>query len=64
MIHTLRSWNIRIDESMFLGGLSKGDFLRAFDADIFFDDQKRHLESAAPDIATGVYRELAIGHAG
>lgn len=53
VIQTLRSWNIRIDESLFLGGMSKGDFLRAFNADIFFDDQRKHLDSATPDIATG-----------
>lgn len=53
VIHTLRSWGVRIDESMFLGGIPKGDFLKAFGADIFFDDQKKHLESATPDIATG-----------
>lgn len=54
VIKTLRSWNVRIDEALFLGGLSKGSFLRAFNADIFFDDQKSHIESAAQhDIAAG-----------
>lgn len=53
VIHTLRSWDIRIDESLFLGGMKKGDFLRAFQADIFFDDQRLHLENASPDITTG-----------
>ena len=47
VIRTLRAWNIRIDEALFLGGLDKGEFLRAFGADIFFDDQRRHVESAA-----------------
>ena len=47
MIRTLRAWNIRIDEAFFLGGLDKGDVLRAFGADIFFDDQRTHIESAA-----------------
>lgn len=51
VIRTLRSWNIRIDESLFLGGLNKKEFLRAFDADIFFDDQKRHCESASTHIS-------------
>ncbi|MBT3966558.1 MAG: 5'-nucleotidase [Gammaproteobacteria bacterium] len=53
VINTLRSWDIRIDESLFLGGLPKGDFLRAFSADIFFDDQKKHVENAAPDVTSG-----------
>src|SRR5699024_9702615 len=28
VIRTLRAWDIRIDEALFLGGLDKGDFLR------------------------------------
>jgi 5'-nucleotidase len=46
VIRTFRSWNIRIDEALFLGGLSKGDFLQTFHADIFFDDQTIHCTSA------------------
>jgi len=46
VVRTLRAWGIRIDEALFLGGLPKGAFLKAFGADIFFDDQKGHCESA------------------
>jgi len=53
VILTLRAWGIRIDESMFLGGREKARFLRAFGADIFFDDQQMHCESASKLIATG-----------
>jgi 5'-nucleotidase len=53
VIRTLRAWNIRIDEALFLGGLDKGEFLRAFGADIFFDDQRSHVESASKHVATG-----------
>jgi len=53
VIRTLRAWNIRIDESIFLGGLNKTDFLRAYRADVFFDDQESHCKSASPHIATG-----------
>ena len=53
VIRTLRAWNIRIDESIFLGGLDKTDFLRAYEADVFFDDQPAHCASASPHIATG-----------
>ncbi len=53
VIRTLRAWNIRIDEALFLGGLDKGEFLRAFRADIFFDDQRTHVESAARHVAAG-----------
>ena len=30
-----------VDEAMFLGGLDKGEFLREFQPDFFFDDQTR-----------------------
>jgi 5'-nucleotidase len=53
VIRTLRAWNIRIDEALFLGGLDKGEFLRAFGADIFFDDQRMHVDSASKHVATG-----------
>ncbi|WP_045859977.1 5'-nucleotidase [Teredinibacter purpureus] len=53
VIRTLRAWNIRIDESLFLGGLSKGEFLKAYGADVFFDDQPAHCQSARDHVATG-----------
>ena len=52
VIRTLRAWGIRIDEALFLGGLSKGEFLKAFQADIFFDDQPVHCDSAAKHVTT------------
>jgi len=53
VVRTLRAWKIRIDEALFLGGLEKGPFLKAFGADIFFDDQRGHCESASRHVATG-----------
>ncbi len=53
VIRTLREWGIRIDESVFLAGMDKGPFLQAFGADIFFDDQRKHCESARQHVATG-----------
>jgi len=53
VIRTLREWDIRVDESLFLGGLDKGEFLRAFGADIFFDDKKDYCDSASKHVATG-----------
>lgn len=47
VIRTLRSWNVRVDEAFFLGGLDKKEFLKAFRAQIFFDDQSVNTESAA-----------------
>lgn len=47
VIRTLRAWNVRIDESFFLGGVSKRDVLQAFGANIFFDDQAVHTTPAS-----------------
>jgi len=52
-IRTLRDWKIRIDEVIFTGGMKKGPFLEAFGADIFFDDQHGHCDSARQFVATG-----------
>jgi len=53
VILTLRAWNVRIDESLFLGGLSKGAFLKSYGADVFFDDQQQHCDSAKEHVPTG-----------
>jgi 5'-nucleotidase len=53
VIRTLREWDIRLDESLFLGGLTKSAFLEAFAADVFFDDQAGHCELAREVVATG-----------
>lgn len=55
VILTLRKWGIRIDEALFLGGLDKSEFLKAFKADIFFDDQLIHVKSASK-------HQLTSGH--
>lgn len=52
-IRTLMAWNIEVDEAMFLGGLPKGEFLREFEPDFFFDDQTGHIESAAQHVPAG-----------
>ena len=52
-IRTLMAWNIEVDEAMFLGGLAKGEFLREFEPDFFFDDQTGHIESAARHVPSG-----------
>jgi len=52
-IRTLMDWNIEVDEAMFLGGLSKGEFLREFEPDFFFDDQTGHVHSAAAHVPSG-----------
>jgi 5'-nucleotidase len=52
-IRTLMDWNIEVDEAMFLGGLPKGEFLREFEPDFFFEDQTGHIESAARHVPSG-----------
>ena len=53
VILTLRAWGVRVDEAFFLGGFNKAEFLKAFGADIFFDDQDAHCQSASRHVATG-----------
>lgn len=47
VIRTLISWNVRIDEAFFLGGVPKSEVLKVFGAHIFFDDQAVHTEPAS-----------------
>jgi len=65
-IRTLMDWDIEVDEAMFLGGLPKGEFLREFEPDFFFDDQTGHIEHAAQHVpaghvASGVSNEATRG---
>ena len=53
VIRTLREWNVRLDEALFLGGRAKGPFLEAFGADIFFDDSEQNIASARDHVAAG-----------
>ncbi len=53
VIRTLRNWNIRIDESLFLGGLNKAEFLHSYGADVFFDDQQTNCDSASEFVSSG-----------
>ncbi len=52
-VRTLLDWHIDVDEAMFLGGLPKGEFLREFEPDFFFDDQTGHVDSAAAHVPAG-----------
>lgn len=67
-VRTLMGWQIQVDEAMFLGGLAKGEFLREFEPDFFFDDQTRHVDGAASHVpsghvASGVSNPLPTGPA-
>jgi len=64
-IQTLRKWGIRLDESFFLGGVSKHLVLAALKPHIFFDDQKANLEPAKGIVPVAeVPTELDTGGAG
>ena len=52
-VRTLMEWNIAVDEAMFLGGLDKAAFLKAFEPDFYFDDQHGHVDSARLHVAAG-----------
>ncbi len=52
-VRTLMDWQIEVDEAMFLGGLPKARFLRAFAPDFFFDDHPRHVQDAAGHVPAG-----------
>lgn len=52
VIRTLRTWNVRIDETFFLGGVSKDKILAAFSPHIFFDDQHQHCDTASKLVPT------------
>src|SRR5215216_7575380 len=52
-VRTLMEWNISVDEAMFLGGMEKSAFLKAFEPDFYFDDQSGHIELARAHVASG-----------
>jgi 5'-nucleotidase len=43
VLGTLEGWGVRVDEAFFQGGVQKYEVIKAFGADIFFDDQDTHL---------------------
>jgi len=49
VIRTLNAWDVRIDETFFLGGVEKYEVVKAFGADIFFDDQDVHLKTTSKE---------------
>ena len=59
VIRTLRTWNVRIDETFFLGGVPKHKILESFSPHIFFDDQHLHCEGAAQVVPTARVPHLA-----
>ncbi|HET9852955.1 MAG TPA: 5'-nucleotidase [Candidatus Limnocylindrales bacterium] len=64
VIHTLRSWGVRVDEAYFLGGMEKTPVLEVFKPHIYFDDQTAHLEAARATVPSAHViteaRQLAV----
>jgi 5'-nucleotidase len=59
-IRTLMSWDIEVDEAMFLGGLEKGPFLQVFEPDFYFDDQFAHVQSAVKASVSAGHVEAGV----
>lgn len=53
VIRTLRSWDVDLNETFFLGGMPKAEVLKAFKPHIYFDDQTVHCDNAAQFVPTG-----------
>ena len=53
VIRTLRAWDVDVNEAFFLGGMPKGEVLKAFKPHIYFDDQRVHCETASQYVPTG-----------
>ena len=46
-VTTLNAWNIKVDETFFMGGIEKARVLEILKPHLFFDDQLKHLTAAA-----------------
>jgi 5'-nucleotidase len=51
-INTLEEWDVTVNDAFFLGGIDKGSILQVMRPDIYFDDQKGHLESTSRHAAS------------
>lgn len=65
VILTMRQWNVRVDETHFLGTTPKDRVLQAFRPHIFFDDQAKNLSGVVPGghVLFGVANEVAAAAA-
>jgi 5'-nucleotidase len=61
VLATLRAWDVRLNESFFLGGLPKADVLNILRPHIFFDDQLLHLEPARRSVAAAEVPAVYVG---
>lgn len=61
VIRTLMAWNVRIDESFFMGGADKHEILKAFKPHIFFDDQDVYCAKASKVVPTAIVTSVKNG---
>ncbi|MBX7135038.1 MAG: 5'-nucleotidase [Fimbriimonadaceae bacterium] len=47
MVHSLKKWQVAVDDALFLGGIEKGKIMQVLQPHIFFDDQKVHIEGTS-----------------
>jgi len=62
VIHTLRAWGVVVDVAIFAGGKPKGPLLRAFGADVFFDDTHKNVDSGRSHAITSCHVPFGTGH--
>ena len=46
-INSIHQWGLRVNDAFFLGGIDKGPVLGVLQPHIFFDDQRRHVDTAS-----------------
>lgn len=62
VVRTLRSWGMFVDDTVFADGMPKGPLLKAFGADIFFDDTAKNVASACAHDIPGGHVPFGTGH--
>jgi 5'-nucleotidase len=62
VIRTLRSWGVFIDDAVFADGMPKGPLVKAFSADIFFDDTVKNVTSVSDHDITSCHVPYGEGH--
>lgn len=61
VLHTFRTWGVKVDSALFCAGLPKGPFLDAMGADLFVDDGLHHVESALQFVPSGHVPNGVVG---
>ena len=46
-INSIHQWGLRVNDAFFLGGIDKGPILAVLEPHIFFDDQRRNIDTTS-----------------